>query len=1643
MIIDRYDELIIEANDRDLLATTTILRLERFMAARENVVPVLLEKVYRLIQDKLELTHQPLVTQLAKHLFSNISQDDLVQRNESDLYGAVISLWHHICEKKPNDISVRVFNPTVSRHGWQSTHTIVEIVVPDGPFLVDSVKMALVRLDLSSHLMLHGPTKISRDKTNAVTEVNHPKGKSLSLFHIEVDMLTDKALMTDLKNELKSILVDAGLVVSGWKPMAARLNYVIEEIEQQKNSLPIENERINETIAFLRWLGDHNFTFMGYKEYDLVAVEGDHELRPTDEKGMGILSVSERVRSIKLSNLADSARIEAKKPYLLIVTKGNTASHIHRPAYTDYIGIKKFGKNGKVVGEHRFTGLYTSAVYNQSVSNIPLINEKVERILDSSGYQAGSYSFKALNNILENFPRDELLQASEQELLEVGSGVVQMQDRDMLRLFVRRDPFGRFFSCMVYVTKERYNTELRRQTQRIIGDYFDSDQEVEFTTFFSESPLARTHYIVHVKNNNMTVNVKEIEQNLVEVSSSWDDRLQDAIIANLGESTGLPLSKEYLKAFPRSYKEAMMPGTAVADIERLESLNDDNKLGMLFYRPQEEPSDSKAVHLKLYHSDEPIHLSDVLPMLENLGLRVIGESPYEVTKSNGTVYWILDFSMLHTSVNDLDLREARDKFQQAFAAIWAGELESDGFNRLVLGAGLTGREVTILRSYARYMRQVGFPFSQSYIEDTLTHHTDLARGLVDLFVKRFDPKYKGSKKNQTELINKITSELDDVESLDDDRIIRRYMEMIMATLRTNYYQKDEAGQPKPWLALKLKPTEIPEIPQPVPAYEIFVYAPDIEGVHLRGGKVARGGLRWSDRQEDFRTEILGLVKAQQVKNTVIVPVGAKGGFICKRQHNFTGRDEIFAEGQRCYKRFIRALLDVSDNIIEGEVAPPKNVVRHDEDDPYLVVAADKGTATFSDLANSVSEDYNFWLGDAFASGGSNGYDHKAMGITAKGGWESVKRHFREMDIDCQTTDFTCIAVGDMAGDVFGNGMLLSKHIQLQAAFNHLHIFIDPTPNSAKTWPERERLFNLPRSSWEDYNKKLISKGGGIFSRRAKSIDLTPEIQKMLGTRKASMAPNDLIKAILKMEVDLLWNGGIGTYVKCSSETHTDVGDRANDGLRIDGGDLRAKVVGEGGNLGMTQLGRIEYALTGGRVNTDFVDNVGGVDCSDNEVNIKIFLNALVANGDLTVKQRNQILNKMEDDVGEIVLHDAYCQSESISVSERQGAALVKEQIRFIHTMEKAGYLDRALEYIPDDETLLEREKMGKALTRPEISVLVAYGKMVLKEQLVCDEISNDEFHGKQIVNYFPNELRRNYLDHMANHPLRAEIISTCLANQMVNEMGCNFVTRMQEETGATVVDIANAYSAAREIFDLGDILAKIRNADNKATTDAQYDLIFNIRRTLRRLSRWLLRNRSSKYTVQQLIDLYHDDVQETMNGLDTLLVASEVKEHNDLADRWIEKGIDRSVANYVARLSSLYSALDISSVAREQGKSVTQAAKLYFTLGDRLSLHWFLKQINNQAVDNNWQALARATFREDLDWQQRLLTGQVMSCNCSNDSFDTENALDEWIKQNQSSLARWDNILNEFKVGSVHEFAKFSVALRELALLNLNCAANE
>ena len=1609
------------------------------MALVDGLPSVILSNVAQLIEKKVPSATAPLVKQFAELLYRNISTLDLDHRNDSDMYGATLSLWNTLNDHQDDKPVIKVFNPQVSKNGWKSSHTIIEIIVKDMPFLVDSVRIALSRLNLTPHLMLNSPIKIIRDSNKSVTQLSSSVDHSFkstsveTVFFIEIDRQNDAKVLTNIAKELHSVVSDISVTVNDWKPMKARLSAVIDEVKKSK--LPCSKEEQEDSISFLDWILADNFTLLGYRAYDIKAVEGDMALEADVESSLGLMNQYDGSKTRLISALSGAAREIALGKNLLILTKTNSKSRVHRPAHLDYIGIKRFDDKGNVLGEERFVGLFGSAYYTNSALDLPLIKSKVAGVCKNSGFAEGTHAYKALINILETYPRDEILQSSPDELLKNVLGIFQMQERDYSGLFMRRDAFNRFYSCMVYVPRERYNTALRINTQKLLQEALGSDEEVEFTTYFSESAQARTHYIVRVNSTKADINVKEIEKNLNHAARSWDDNLADALNSHKGEAKGKALSRKYI-SFPQAYKDEVLPGTAIVDIEKFEALTPENQLEMLFYQPQEEDANSRFVKLKLFHSGEPLHLSDVLPMLENFGLRVIGESPYAVKADNGEVYWILDFSMLLTGKGKFNLEVVQSLFQDAFAKVWSRELEDDGFNRLILGAELGGREVSIIRAYAKYERQIGGTFSQSYIEDTFARYPSIAKLLIKLFKLRFTPNKKLNEKAIEKVHTSLESSLDSVASLDDDRIIRRFVEMVNATIRTNYFQPHAVTGEKSYISFKMVPSQISDVPLPVPAFEIFVYSPQVEGVHLRGGKVARGGLRWSDRREDFRTEVLGLVKAQQVKNTVIVPVGAKGGFVCKQLPD-GDRNAIFEAGKECYRTFIRGLLDITDNIVDGEIVPPVNVVRLDEDDPYLVVAADKGTATFSDVANAISDEYNFWMGDAFASGGSVGYDHKAMGITAKGAWESVKRHFREMDIDCQTTDFTCIAIGDMAGDVFGNGMLLSKHIRLQAAFNHMHIFIDPTPDAASSYVERERLFNLPGCTWDDYNKDLISEGGAIFSRQSKSIKLTPQIKKMLGTQKQNMSPLELMQAILKMQVDLLWNGGIGTYVKGSKESHLEVGDRANDALRINGSELNAKIVGEGGNLGFTQLGRIEFGAKGGRINTDAVDNAGGVDCSDNEVNIKILLNGLVQNGDLTIKQRNKILYDMTDEVGDIVIDDCYRQTHSLSITELRGGGQLKEQAQFISELDRSGKLDRALEFIPSDEEIAERLALGKGLTRPELSVLLAYSKMVLKEELVCPEITDNEYHQSLLIEAFPKQLQASYSAQMQGHPLRAEIIATQLANNIGNDMGFNFVHRMKEETGASTSEIANCYTMASAVFELSDVWKQISDLDNKISTAIQTEMLFQLRRTVRRATRWFLRHRNKSLNIAQSIAFYHKTFVELSSNIASFMIEKEAAQIKRVENDLVKAGVPESIALRISLLSTLFSVMDIAEISKSDEVSTELATDLYFKLGAKLDLHWFLDQITSQPVSNHWQALARASFREELDWQQRSLTSVILRGNKT--ATDVDTMIENWLVESAQPLERWQHILADFRIGKTHEFAKFSVALRELMLLSLHC----
>ncbi|KMT64797.1 NAD-glutamate dehydrogenase [Catenovulum maritimum] len=1608
------------------------------MTQLKNSPSVLLENVEKLINSKIDSKHVDLVNQLSRLIYRDISREDLTDRNDSDLYGAVVSLWHTLNDYDNAHPIINVFNPGLANNGWQSNHTVVEIVTADIPFLVDSIRLAFTHLNITSHWLLHQSIRLEHDKSKKISQISQngqaSKAHRTAVFMIEIDRQSCEQDLAKIKRSICAVIDQVTLAVEDWKAMVDKCKSIIKELD----SLPdkIESSQISEAKAYLNWLIKDKYTFMGYREYDLAAVSGGYKLSRVQASSLGLMKASKGSDTRLLSELPSSAKAEALSQNLMILTKTNSKSVVHRSAYMDYVGIKKFDSKGKVIGEHRFIGLYSSDFYNDSALDIPLVQHKIKRVLGQTGFQTSSHAYKAIVNILETYPREEILHAKEDEIQQISLGIMQMQERGVAKLFIRKDIFGRYFSCMAYVPRDKYNTQLRKATQALFQRHLNSSEAVEFNTYLSESSLARTHYMVRVKNNNFDIDEHSIQNNMIELSKTWEDKFERCLMSHYGEEKGKAISQKYENAFSRSYKETELPSSALVDIAKLESLSDKNRLGMIFYRPQEAEKDSAQVRLKLFHRDEPIHLSDVLPMLENFGLRVIDERPYKVTANDGHVNWILDFSMQMRSGIGIDLETSREIFQQAFQQVWAGELEDDGFNRLVLQANVSGRESAILRSYAKYMRQIGTSFSQSYIEDTFAKYPDIAKQLIQLFVCRFCPETDFELPQQQELLSGIEAALDNVANLDDDRIIRRYVDMICATLRTNFYQAADNGSPKSYISFKLTPSSIPDIPKPVPHFEIFVYSPRVEGVHLRGGKVARGGLRWSDRREDFRTEVLGLVKAQQVKNTVIVPVGAKGGFVCKKLPESGGRQAFFEEGQACYRIFIRALLDVTDNIVKGEILPPKQVVRHDDDDPYLVVAADKGTATFSDIANSISEEYDFWLGDAFASGGSVGYDHKKMGITARGAWESVKRHFREIGINCQTTDFTCVAVGDMAGDVFGNGMLLSEHTCLVAAFNHMHIFIDPNPDAAKTYVERKKLFDSV-SGWAEYDQKLISKGGGLFERSAKSIKLTKEIKALLDTDKDSMAPSELIHCILQMKADLLWNGGIGTYIKSSKESHSDVGDRANDSVRINGNQANFKIIGEGGNLGCTQLGRIEAAKKGCRVNTDFIDNVGGVDCSDKEVNIKILLNTLVADGELTLKKRNELLYSMTAEVSEIVLKDCYRQTHSLSVTQSKIRDQLKEQTRFIHGLEKSGYLDRELEFLPSDDDLAERQAAGKGLTQPELSVLIAYAKMVLKEQFNTPEITQEPHLAQSLLDYFPKVLKQKFSKAMQQHPLKSEIIATQVANEIINDMGLNFVHRMSEETGANASEVAICYTIAKEIFELPQLWKKIESWDNLVSAEIQSEALFQLRRTVRRATRWFLRHRSKLKTIRESVDFYKPVFDELSENLDKYLVEDEHAKLIQNAEKLSSAGVDADFAKRLSYISTLFSVMDIAQVIEESQRPLALVSDVYYKLGSYMELHWFLDQINKQPVANHWQALARAAFREELDWQQRSLAAVILrSCT---DHCNANDMLKSWAEQHSEILDRWRHMLADFKATRSHEFAKFSVALRELMLLSHHC----
>ncbi len=1611
--------------------------------------------------------------EFAAALFERLSPGEIAMHSPKHWAALAKDALAFVSTRKPGRASIRIFNPDAKKNGWDMPRSVLQIVNDDMPFLVDSVSNALVEKGIGVHALFHPVMAISRDKSGKMTALG--KGENESVMHIEIDRL-DSADAKSLEKMVAGVLDDVRASINDWPKMREKMEAAAEGLLANPGPVPVAT--LEEAREFLRWAADDHFTFLGYREYRVEKRGREDMLVAVDGTGLGLLRDEDASKPRPLKSM-DAHQVQQAGVFdPLILSKTNARSHVHRRGYMDYIGVVSYDNKGRPLSEKRFIGLFTSSAYNRRPWEIPVVRARFDRVMNESGLPASGHSAKALRHILETLPRDELFQSSDAELLELGSGVLGLQERVDSKLFIRRDRYGRFYSVLVFVPRERFNTDMRLRIEQMLKEALSADH-IESHVLMGDSPLVQLHMIVRPRSDSADVDfdLAKLGSALAEIVRNWHDNLNDLLITRHGETEGLLLAKRFGRALSSAYIEQASPEAAADDVAQLAALADDSSIGISLRTDPAASHCSDCIEVKLFRRGNSLSLSEVLPMLENMGLQVVTEHPYSI-EADGQAY----------SIQDLEVRppegvvpsaEGIRYFVEAFTRVWSGDLENDGFNRLVLGAGLRWKQVQMLRSYCKYLMQIGVPFSQSYVEATFSRYPLLARLLVEYFEARFDPATgketkaeiaagaeafaaqlgtlasddaakqalkpvvaarSASREAQGDAVRTaLLSLLDRVKSLDEDRILRSFMGVIDATLRTNYYidypdGKRKDGGPADYLSFKLDCHEVPDLPKPKPYREIWVCGPRVEGIHLRFGPVARGGLRWSDRREDFRTEVLGLVKAQMVKNTVIVPVGSKGGFYAKQLPDpAVDRDAWFNEGVACYKRFINGLLDITDNLsISGKILPPSGVVRHDGDDPYLVVAADKGTATFSDIANGIAQAHDFWLDDAFASGGSVGYDHKGMGITARGAWESVKRHFRALGRDCQKQDFTCVGIGDMSGDVFGNGMLLSKHIRLVAAFDHRHIFIDPDPDAATSFKERQRMFKLARSSWLDYDAKLISKGGGVFSRAEKSIKLSKEMKAALGIEADvdSMSPTELMSAILKSPVDLLWNGGIGTYVKASHQSNADVGDRANNGLRVNGNELRCKIVGEGGNLGLTQLGRVEAAHYGVLLNTDFIDNSAGVDTSDHEVNIKILLNGEVQKDKLTLPARNKLLASMTDEVAALVLNDNYRQNQTLSLMERMTQTRLGSKMHFIRSLEALGLLDRQIEDLPSDAEVAERKAKGLSLTRPELSVLLSYSKLVAYPELLKSDVPEDPYLSKELVRYFPQPLQDKYAKAMEHHRLKREIIATAVTNSTINRMGATFLMRMQEDSGRSIGDIAKAYTITRETLDARDLWAQIDALDGKVEEATQVDALQVIWEVQRSFTRWLLSRPGAMPGIQQAVDRYHDGFRDIRAG-EGILPDSQRPAYEASRKEWRVKGVPASLADQLAALPYLEPSPNIIELARERKLRPIEVAKVYFRIADALREPWLREQIEALKVDGRWHAVARGVLRDELATQMRKLTEQALAM----PGKDAEAKVSAWLERDDSTLRFTLAMLNELATQKMLDYPTVSVAVQRLAQL--------
>ena len=1572
--------------------------------------------------------------ELTRQLFAKTLAEDLEDETADNLIGLSAACWSFVRGREPDEVLVRAYNPDVEKDGWHSPHTVVEALNTDSPFLLDSTLAALNQLDLTIHLVLHPVFQVERNSEGRITNIStRESGRAgtpaESFIHVQVTRQLEAQALREIETTLRRVYADVRSAVEDWQPMRSRIDALVDDIRATSAPGISDADRM-EGVEFLEWLRDDQFTFLGARDYRVERQEGRVYVRLKEESGLGVLrQVTEESRQRHSQPIPDEYLSYLNRPELFMITKANERSRVHRPVYMDYIGVRRFGADGDVIGESRFIGLLTSAAYSTRATRIPLLRRKVATVLEDSGLSPAGHDAKALTNVLETFPRDELFQIPPDELLQTARGIMRLEHRQRIRLFLRRDSYGGFFSALVFTPRDVYSTNLRQRMEHILLERLGG-HSLEVATQFSEAPMVRAHFIVRASEAiRREHNVADIERDLADAARTWEDELLERLVERFGEAQGARFHRRFALSMPPGYKSAHPPRIAVADIQHIGSLASCGDIALnLYRRVGAEPGEFS---FKVYHRGDAIPLSQVLPVLENMGLVVVQEHPYRLSfDDNSDTISIHDFQMIARTERDIEISEMRERFESLFDRVWSGEFENDRYNGLVLH-GLEGREISLLRAYAKYLRQIKAPFSLSYMQQTLYNNPELTRLLVQQFHALHDPDATGNPNARSAAIrHRIEVELESVESADEDRILRRFVNLIDATLRTNFYQREEDGRPKPSISLKFDSAAVAELPNPRPWREIFVYSPRFEAVHLRGGRVARGGIRWSDRREDFRTEILGLVKAQMVKNSVIVPVGAKGGFVLKRPSSDPA--QFREEGVSCYRLFISALLDITDNLVGGEICTRDRVLRHDGDDPYLVVAADKGTALFSDIANEIADRYGHWLGDAFASGGSVGYDHKAMGITARGAWEAIKRHFRELGKDIQSEPFTVVGIGDMGGDVFGNGMLLSEQIRLIGAFNHMHVFVDPDPDPAASYQERSRLFKLPRSTWDDYDKSLISPGGGVFSRTAKSIPLTPEVRERFGIVGEQIRPNDLIRALLLAEVDMLWNGGIGTYVKARTESHAEVDDRANDPFRVNGEELRCKVIGEGGNLGCTQAARIEFAHGGGRVNTDAIDNSAGVDCSDHEVNIKILLNGIVDAGDMTRKQRDERLDQMTDEVARMVLRNNYVQTQCLTTVDSISSGMFGEQIRFLRALESRKLLDRSVEGLPDDEELMARRSAGRTFTRPELAVLLAYAKLNLYDQLLNSDLPDDPYLNQDLRDYFPAALREEFPEQIKQHQLRREIIATVIANDIIDRAGITFVHRHTEHSGILPEAVVRAYIQAREVFGLRDIWAAIEATDNRLPSAQQAQLHACVLFFANRATAWFLRHISPGIPVADVIRSFRPGIESLSEALESLLDADALAQMKGEDERLVDLGVPGDLSAAVARLGPLAAACDVVQETQHTELDTNSVASIFFETGRRFACAWIRNQAANLPQVEHWDMLAAEAIAEDSYAHQRALTARVLKLAAETPGIQ---AIDAWEADNADSLSRFRVVLGELKSSSSLNLSMLNVVNRSLRVL--------